>query len=284
MKVYIGTAGYTNEDWVGNGPGFLYPPGTKKTDFLAVYSQHFDAVELNSSFYGIPSLKAFEGMARRSGGRTRLAVKLHQVFTHQCAPTDQDFDMQLQHPQPLREAGIMGPYLAQFPYRFGRSPQNRKYLAHLVERFAGHELALEFRHESWDRPEVRASLSDLGLIWVSPDYPPVAGLPDPALHVTTEVGYLRLHGRNSGNWWAAESAAERHDYRYTRAEMDEWAEKIAFVTGELEELYVFFANTTKGHALHNIPMFRQALNARGVVVHEGEAEQAPLLSLSHPDF
>lgn len=282
MKVYIGTAGYTNEDWVATtleagGPDFLYPQGTKKTDFLSVYAQHFDAVELNSSFYGIPSLKAFEGMSRRVAGRTRFAVKLHQVFTHACAPTERDFDMMLQSPQPLRDAGLMGPYLAQFPYRFARTPQNRKYLAHLTRRFAGHELALEFRHQSWDRPEVRSGLSEFGLIWVSPDYPPLEGLPEPALHVTSEVGYLRLHGRNSGNWWSGESASERHDYRYTRAEMDEWAAKIAFAAGELEELYIFFANTTKGHALHNIPMLREALRSHGIAVEEPLPLQAPLL-------
>ena len=123
MKVYIGTGGYTNDDWIGEG--LLYPPGTKQTDFLSVYAQHFDAVELNSSFYGIPGLKAFEGMARKSAGRTRFAVKLNKVFTHDRAPQDSDFDRMLQSPQPLREAGVMGPYLAQFPYSFHRTPGNR---------------------------------------------------------------------------------------------------------------------------------------------------------------
>lgn len=276
MKVYIGTAGYTNEDWVGAGPGFLYPEGSKKTEFLTIYAQHFNAVELNSSFYGIPSLKAFEGMARRVSGRTRVAVKLNQVFTHALTPTDRDFDMMLQSPQPLRDAGVMGPYLAQFPYRFDRTAAHRQHLAQLAERFAGHELAVEFRHQSWDRPEVRASLSEFGLIWVTPDYPPVSGLPEPSLHVTSEVGYLRLHGHNSGNWWSGESASERHDYRYTRAEMDEWAAKIAFAAAELEEMYIFFANTTRGHALHNIPMLREALRAHGLPVAEPQLAQALL--------
>ena len=266
MKVYIGTGGYTNNDWVGEG--LLYPPGTKQTDFLGIYAQHFDAVELNSSFYAVPGLKAFEGMARRSAGRTRFAVKLNKVFTHDRAPQDSDFDRMLQSPEPLREAGLMGPYLAQFPYSFSRTAASRKYLQELAERFAGHELAVEFRHQSWDKPEVRDAMREFGLIWVSPDYPPVDGLPEPTLHVTAEVAYLRLHGRNSGNWWSGESAAERHDYRYSQAEMDEWAEKIAFVADDVEELWVFFENTTKGHALKNIPMLRRALVARGVPISE----------------
>ncbi|ANE44364.1 DUF72 domain-containing protein [Deinococcus puniceus] len=263
MRVWIGCGGYSNDDWAA--PGLIYD-GVKKDAYLDAYARHFDAVELNSPFYGIPGLKAFEGMARKSGGRTRFAVKVNKVFTHDRAPTDTDFDRMLQSPAPLVEAGLMGPYLAQFPYSFHRTAENRKYLLNLAERFAGHELAVELRHASWDKPEVRAAMGEYGLIWVSPDYPPVGGMPEPQLHATTDVGYLRLHGRNSGNWWNGESAAERHDYLYNRAEMDEWAEKIAVVTEDLSELWVFFENTTKGHALKNIPMLRDALNARGIEV------------------
>lgn len=275
MRVYIGTGGWSNQDWLGSGPGKLYPPGTKSTEFLSVYSAHFDAAELNSSFYGIPGLKAFEGMAQRSSPQTRFAVKLHQVFTHTRTPSDDDYDRMLQSPAPLRERGQLGPYLAQFPYSFHRTAENRKYLLELSERFAGHELAVELRHGSWDKPEVREGMGEYGLIWVSPDYPPLPGLPEAQVHVTGEVGYLRLHGRNSGSWWEGGSAAERHDYLYSRAEMDEWADKIAFVAEDLEELYIFFQNTTAGHALKNIPMLRQALESRGVPVWTPPPSQAP---------
>ncbi|GGK22215.1 hypothetical protein GCM10008955_14640 [Deinococcus malanensis] len=271
MRVYIGCGGYSNEEWTA--PGLIYE-GVRKDDYLSTYAASFDAVELNSSFYAIPGLKAFEGMARKSGGRTRFAVKLNKVFTHDRAPTDVDFDRMLQSPEPLREAGIMGPYLAQFPYSFHRTADNRKYLHMLSERFAGRELAVELRHASWDKPEVREGMAEFGLIWVSPDYPPVGGMPEPQVHVTGDVGYLRLHGRNSGSWWEGQSAAERHDYLYSRTEMDEWAEKIAFVNDELAELYVFFMNTTRGHALKNIPMLREALNARGVPVRAPDPLEA----------
>ncbi|WP_291425924.1 DUF72 domain-containing protein [Deinococcus sp.] len=267
MRVYIGCGGYSNDDWTA--PGLIYE-GVRKDDYLATYSEHFDAVELNSSFYAIPGLKAFEGMARKSGGHTRFTVKLNRVFTHDRAPTDTDFDRMLQSPEPLRDVGVMGPYLAQFPFSFHRTPENRRYLGMLTERFAGHELAVELRHASWDKPEVRGGMSELGVIWVSPDYPPLGGMPEPQVHVTSDVGYLRLHGRNKGSWWEGQSAAERHDYLYNRAEMAEWAEKIALVNDDLSELYVFFQNTTKGHALKNIPVLREALNARGVPVKTPE--------------
>ena len=111
MRVYIGCGGYTNDDWAA--PGLIYE-GVRKEDYLGTYASHFDAVELNSSFYAIPGLKAFEGMARKSGGRVRFAVKLNKAFTHDRAPTDADFDRMLQSPEPLREADVerLGRFLA----------------------------------------------------------------------------------------------------------------------------------------------------------------------------
>lgn len=264
MRVWIGCGGYSNGDWAA--PGLIYE-GVKKDDYLRVYSHYFDAVELNSSFYNVPGLRAFAGMVEKSGGRTRMTVKLNKVFTHERTPTDDDFDRMLQSPEPLREAGMMGPYLAQFPFSFHRTAANRRYLAQLAERFAGHELAVELRHASWDIPEVREGMAEFGLIWVSPDYPPTGGMPEPQVHATGDIAYLRLHGRNTANWWEGSSAAERHDYLYNRAEMDEWAEKIALVAADLSELYIFFENTTRGHALKNAPMLREALRARGIPVN-----------------
>lgn len=269
MRVYMGCGGFSNEDW--KAPGLIYH-GARKDDYLGIYADHFDTLELNSSFYGIPGHKSFEGMLRKSKGRVRFTVKLHRVFTHDRHPDDNDYDRMLQSPEPLREAGVLGPYLAQFPYSFQRQVGNRKYLLKLAKRFAGHEVAVEFRHASWDIPEVREGMKEFGLIWASPDYPPVDNLPAPQLHVTGDIGYLRLHGRNTANWWEGESAAERHDYRYSQAELEDWADKIAAQADQLSELYLMWENTTKGHALHNAPILRAALNERGVAVETPEPE------------
>ncbi len=77
MELYLGTGGYSNDDWLG----LLYPEGAKSADYLNIYAQHFNAVELNSSFYNIPGTKAFAGMVRKSEGRVRFAVKLHRSMT-----------------------------------------------------------------------------------------------------------------------------------------------------------------------------------------------------------
>ncbi len=265
MRVYLGTGGYSNPDWLG----LLYPASMKKNDSLTVYRRAFDVVELNSSFYAIPGEKAFAGMLAKSQGQVQFTVKLHQDFTH-ARRFDADLVARMrQSPQPLREAGRLGPFLAQFPYSFARTPANRQYLAELVAAFAGEALALEFRHISWHLSTVQQAFAEQGLIWVSVDYPPLAGMPVSDLVLTDRTGYVRLHGRNEATWWTGKSASERHDYRYSPAELERWAARIIARRDQCDTLYVLFENTTQGHALHNIPVLRQLLGDAGLDVGSG---------------
>lgn len=261
MELYLGTGGYSNEDWVG----LLYPPEVKKSDWLRVYAERFNAVELNSSFYAIPGVKAFAGMLKKSGGRVRFAVKLHQSMTHTRDADEGMYARLLESVAPLREAGVLGPFLAQFPYSFHRTAENRQYLLELVRRFEGERLTLEFRHESWNQPEVRESIEAFGLVWTSVDYPPLRGLPGPELHPSGGMLYLRLHGRNKAKWWDGKSAAERHDYLYSPDELRPFLLQIAERQGELEQAWFLFLNTTKGHALKNLTMVRELAAELGLV-------------------
>jgi len=261
MQILMGTGSYSNDDWVG----LLYPEGTKRTDYLSVYAQHYNAVEINSSFYNIPGEKAFAGMAKRAVGRLQFSVKLHQSFTHVRQYSADDLERMLKSPAPLRQERILGPFLAQFPYSFHRTQGNRKYLWELAQHFGGEQLALELRHGSWDKDEVRDGFSEHGLIWVSPDYPRLEGMTDSLLRSSGKVAYLRLHGRNNATWWEGKDAAERHDYRYTQFDLEGIAEEIAVLEG-VETLWVVFNNTTKGHALYNIQMLKVLLEGRGISV------------------
>ena len=250
MELYLGTGGYTNPDWLG----LLYPQGTKQSDFLRLYAQHFNAVELNSSFYAIPGIRAFEGMLRKSGARVRFAVKAHRSMTHDRNATEDDYARLVESVAPLRSAGMLGPFLLQFPYSFHRTPENRRYLKELVDRLGGERLAVEFRNEAWHLEEVHASFAELGLTWVSVDYPQVGGMPAPELVTTSDIAYARLHGRNEKNWYGAKNTSDRHDYRYSPDELRPWVQAIAERRGELEAAYLLFLNTTKGHAIENLRM------------------------------
>ncbi|RDI95094.1 DUF72 domain-containing protein [Meiothermus sp. QL-1] len=266
MEVYLGTGGYAQEDWVG----LLYPPEAKKETWLSIYARHFNAVELNASFYHIPGTKAFAGMLRRSEGRVRFAIKLHQSMTHTQSATDEDYQRLFESVAPLREAGVLGPFLAQFPQRFHRTPENRRYLAALAARFADRRLApgglaVEFRHASWDLEAVRAGFRQAGLIWVSPDYPPLPGLPRSRLHVTADTAYIRLSGRNREKWYEGKDQAERHDYRYHEEELRFWVAELqaALEHTSLAQVWFIFNNTTKGHALANLEELRRLLAEAG---------------------
>lgn len=255
MEIHLGTGGWSNDDWLG----ILYPEGTAKRDYLSVYARHFHAVELNSSFYAIPGIKAFEGMLRNSGGRVRFAVKAHRSFTHDRDAT-RDLAQRLRESvAPLRDAGMLGPILLQFPYSFHRTAANRRWLAEAVAWFEDETLAVEFRNEAWHVDAVRASFREMGLSWVSVDYPQVRGMPAPELVVTSPIAYLRMHGRNEDAWYGASSAAARHDYRYARDELRSWVQWIAEAREELEQVYVMMLNTTKGHAIHDLRTLAELL-------------------------
>jgi len=269
MEIYLGTGGYSNQDWVG----LLYPLEAKKDDWLSIYARNFNAVELNSSFYNIPGRKAFAGMLKRSEGKVRWAIKIHQSMTHQRNASDEDYLRLFESVAPLREAGVLGPFLAQFPQHFHRTPENRRYLAALAQRFADKTLApsglaVEFRHASWDSDEVREAFRRAGLIWVSTDYPPLPGLPKNRLHITGEMAYIRLSGRNKEKWYEGKDQSERHDYRYSEGELRFWVRSLltALELETLSQVWFIFNNTTKGHALINLEMLKRLLEEAGLVV------------------
>lgn len=264
-KIYLGTGGYSDTDLLGT----LYPKGTKKTDFLREYAKQYGAVEVNSTFYAPIGQKAFAGMIDKAyvqaHSTLKFAVKLHQDFTHARKGTSEHAEAFLTALTPLIEAEALAPLLLQFPHGFDRTRDNRLYLANLVSWFAGFPLAVEFRHASWHTPQVVDSFRDQGLIWCSVDYPKVTGLPPSRLIFTQRTGYLRMHGNNL-SWWDAMSAADRHDYRYTAAEMQDWAQAINNQRQHFDTLYVFFQNTVNAHAYYNIAMLREALEGFGFEV------------------
>jgi uncharacterized protein YecE (DUF72 family) len=260
MELYLGTGSYSNKDWLG----LLYPEGSKSSEFLHIYAQRFGAVELNASFYAIPGVKAFQGMVEKSEAKVRFAVKLHQSFTHSRDAGEEMTQRMLESVEPLREVGMLGPLLAQFPYSFHRTPENRLYLKHLIERFENQQLAVEFRGQDWDKPEVYEGLKEFGAIPVSVDYPPLSGLPKPELHVSHGVAYVRMHGRNKAKWWEGKNASERHDYLYSPDELRPWVLKIAEQRDNLSQVYVLLLNTTKGHALKNLAMLEDLFDEAGL--------------------
>ena len=253
-QLYLGTGGFSNEDWVG----MFYPPNLKKTQWLEHYSHAFNAVEINSTFYGVPAQKTMSGMLERSKGRVLFCAKLHQSFTHDFtadAAAAERFKFTV---APLVEAGRLGALLAQFPFSFKNTTDSRAYLATLASWFQSVPLAVEFRHASWDRDAAYQFLADLGLGAVSVDLPVLEGLPKSVLRVGDYV-YLRLHGRNALNWFDGKTTADKHDYLYTPAELEPWV--AALHAAKVARAFVFFENTTRGQGLQNAREFQALWDA-----------------------
>jgi uncharacterized protein YecE (DUF72 family) len=264
-------------------------PGQVKTagERLGYYARHFDTVELDSSFYAIPSLqnaglwaertpsgflfhvKAFGMMTRHGVRPNQLPPSLRHAF-----PYELDRTGRIVHPpaelrlevfrafnealQPLREAGKLGLILLQFPPYVVANEENRRYIAQAAELVAPDRVAVEFRHASWVEPgEVETTLeflADHGLAYVSVDEPRLEGktvLP-PLAAATAEAAYVRFHGRNKETWHKrVSSAAERFKYLYDEEELREWAGPIHHLQSEARTTYVMFNNCYADYAPRN---------------------------------
>jgi uncharacterized protein YecE (DUF72 family) len=260
MELYLGSGGYTNDDW----KGVLYPPDAPSSEFLESYSQHFNAVELESSFYNIPGKKAFEGMVRKSGGHVHIAVKAHRSMTHMRSSDEGGYRRLRASVKPLREAGMLGPFLAQFPRSFHYTPENQSYVLELASRFEGEALAIEFRSPEWHDPEVESSLRDQGVTWVSVDYPEIANMGPRQLVTTSQIAYVRLFGRNEKKWYAGKTAKEKHDYRYQAAELQFWVDEIVARRDELAQAYVILLNTPGFSAGYNLGELQAMFEEHGL--------------------
>jgi uncharacterized protein YecE (DUF72 family) len=251
--IRVGTSGFSFADWVGP----FYPRGTRSGEMLDYYQRHFNTVEVNATYYRLPPPATLRRMAERTDPDFRFMVKLPGALTHQRdggVATAAEFGEVV---QPLLEAGKYAGALAQFPFSFRRSVQNEDYLRWLKAALPGHPLFVEFRHASWDGPDLDAILGALGLGFCSVDEPALAGLFPRRAASVGPVAYVRFHGRNAGEWWSG--GAQRYDYLYSRAELEPWAGLIRELAARAEQTYVFFNNCHAGQAVLNARMMEEIL-------------------------
>ena len=254
--IFIGTSGYSYADWVGP----VYPPGTKKGDYLHHYKELFSACELNFSYYRIPSAKTMQGILNKSDGRVTFTVKASKEMTHERkdpAPAAKAF---LAGVKPLCDAGKLGCILAQFPYSFHRGPKQEKYVAELVKMLEGLPTVIEFRGRDWIHDETFEWLRSLGAGFCCVDEPALKGLIPPLDAVTSGVGYVRFHGRNARKWWKHDEAWERYDYLYSAKELEEWVPRIQKMAREAKNLFIFANNHYQGKAVTNAQNLQDLLS------------------------
>ncbi len=181
-------------------------------------------------------------------------------MTHQREDNASVFKAFRQILEPIITAGKLGCILVQFPYSFEFNRRNWDYLGLFKERLGELPVVIEFRNAQWLRSEVFDWLrhQDLGFCCV--DESQLPNLLPPLAAVTSHVGYIRFHGRNSAKWWQHEHAYERYDYSYTSQELSEWLPKIQKLDSIAEKTFIFANNHCRGQAVRTISQLQLMLD------------------------
>jgi uncharacterized protein YecE (DUF72 family) len=262
---HVGTSGYSYDDWVGP----FYPPGTPRTCFLPHYAQHFRCVEVNYTYYRMPTAATLGAMCRNSGPGFRFVVKLPGDLTHERKSDAELFEQFRSALTPMLEEQRLGGVLAQFPFAFRPGPETRQFLETIRGGLEGLPVIVEFRNSAWLSPATFDLLRGLGLGYCCVDEPQLRGLMPPLAEVTSGVGYLRFHGRNAARWFEHEEAWERYNYLYSREELGEWVDKARRIADQSQEAYAFFNNHYNAQAVQNASLFVDLLEEAGIPVAGG---------------
>jgi uncharacterized protein YecE (DUF72 family) len=265
--IYIGTSGWSYPKGEGTWQGFFYPPG--KINELEYYSQFFNTVELNSSFYRPPEPGYVYNWVRRVPRGFLFAVKLWQKFTHpkmyQAATGEaasisrQDVDIFERCLEPLVKSGKLGVLLAQFPPSFKNDGYGQQIIGALAKTFGQYPLAIELRHRSWSDDEHTARLlRKNNIAWVQIDEPKFSSSVAAEVPATADLAYFRFHGRNAKDWWTGD-AETRYRYLYPPDEIAELAEKVRAAAKEAKTLFAFFNNHWRAYAPRNANDLKAAL-------------------------
>ena len=265
--IYVGTSGWSYPKGDGTWNGHFYPKGTK--DDLSFYSQFFNTVEINTSFY-YPLNPAYAyNWARKVPAGFLFTVKLWQKFTHpamyreaageEAVISGEDVAVFNQGIEPLAAAGKLGAILAQFPPSFINDNYGRQVLTAVMRTFNQYPLAIELRHKSWsDDKNTAKMLADGNTAWVQIDEPGFSFSIAKDLPLTCSLAYFRFHGRNKENWWTG-NAETRYKYLYSKEEIKELSDKVADAAANSKITFTFFNNHWQGYAPKNAADLRKQL-------------------------
>jgi uncharacterized protein YecE (DUF72 family) len=274
--LFIGPAGWDYADW----QGVVYPAGLKGTDRLSFLASLFGVVEVNVTFYRplAPNLARRWLEAVQDAPDFRFTAKLWQIFTHERRLPAAELRQFQEGLTPLLTAGRLGALLAQFPYSFHNTGDNRAYLAELKHALPQFPLTVEVRHRSWQQQAVKEFLAQAGLDFCNVDQPLVSYPMGATRWVTGSRGYLRCHGRRQETWFefGADRGA-RYDYLYSPEELADLADRSRELLEKATETYVIFNNHPAGQAVANALELAHLLTGRTLTLPPGLAAAFPRL-------
>lgn len=286
-KIRVGTASWTDPTLINSGR--FYPDSARSAEArLQYYASQFNIVEVDSSYYALPNERNSYLWAERTPDDFVFNFKVFRIFTQHPTPLNSlpkniraQLSPELQNkanlyyrdlpPEvmddlwkrfesallPLDSAGKLGVVLFQFPSWFYPGNEQREYILSSKKKLPQYRLAVEFRHNSWlngkniDRTLTFLRESDLPFACVDEPQGFKSSVP-PLAEVTSDIGLVRFHGRNSETWEKKGiSPAERFNYLYTEEELRPWVGKIAHMSQQSNEMYILFNNCYEDKAVVN---------------------------------
>jgi uncharacterized protein YecE (DUF72 family) len=265
-EILIGTAGWSYDDW----QGVVYPPGAgSRFDRLAYMAHLCDTIEINSSFYHIPSRRVVQSWLGRVSDlpKFQFSAKLYQEITHQRDPkTANDFLRQyVDSIGPIHEAGRLAAVLLQFPWSFKFSPESIDWLERVVKHLAPMPMAIEVRHTSWLEDDFFDFLKKHHIAFCNIDQPHFKTNIMPTEITTASWAYVRFHGRNAAKWFTEnEEASDRYNYFYKTEELDDWVGRIHRMAKNAERIYIYMNNHVGGQGLANAIELKSMLTGKKI--------------------
>ena len=237
--IHVGTSGWQYDSWRKR----FYPRDVPKAGWLAYFSERFPTVEVNNSFYRLPSGETFSRWRRESTVKFCFAVKASRFITHVKRLREGAEPVKLLWSRAGRLGGKRGPVLFQLPPRFRADPGRLEEFLGVLPR--GLDAAFEFRDRSWETDEIYALLDGAGAAYVLADRPD-AKVADV---VTGGWSYIRFH------------KGRRLSPGYPAAKLRRWADRIAVLPAR--NVYVYFNNDEEGAAVRDALRLTRLLEERG---------------------
>jgi uncharacterized protein YecE (DUF72 family) len=276
-RILIGTASWTDKSLVKSG---WYPDKASSAEArLRFYSSQFPLVEVDSSYYFLPTEANAKLWAERTPADFTFNVKAFSLLTQHptkaralkdfgaegadniylsnldAPAVDRVWDAFLTGLEPLRRAGKLGLLLFQYPQWFPIGKANRAYVLECAKRAAPDRICVEFRNKTWmsenNRDRTLEFLEGHGIPYVCVDMPQgfVSSIP-PVVAATADEAVVRFHGRNAKDWESG-SVQRRFKYLYSPEELDEWAPRLAGLAAEAKTTHILMNNCYADYAQRN---------------------------------
>ena len=277
-QILVGTSSWTDKTLIESGKFY---PATAKTpeDRLRYYASQFPIVEIDSSYYGLPSEENAVRWVERTPPGFVFNIKTYRLFTRHQTPLvslpqdfretlgtakknvyDKDVPAEIQHElwasfrrvlEILRDGGKLGAVHMQFAPWVAFHRENFEHLEHCRAMLAGFDVAVEFRNKTWFDTEKHAATTleferENGFVNVIVDAP--QGIPNtiPSVWEVTNpaLSIVRLHGRNHATWnkKGLKASSSRFDYDYDEFELKEIAEQVKMLASRARQTHVLFNN------------------------------------------